>query len=249
MALALSRIACRRAACHRALSTFYDSQSGRTITVPGSSGVRLHAPAAPALAAPHARVTSVLCATLEQAAAHQRLHASAQAFAPWRAAADVARAAELRVGLELSAACGAAGGLAPAVRAAQAQGVPLRVVLQRCFETRPGGDPDANLQQRALEADVALLAAELDVPAIVLSDCGGAATDEALRCAVEESFYLDVAGETVRERLGVRLAGGPQRAALLHDALALGVTRIDCGSAEGEAEVARLAAALPPRKQ
>jgi hypothetical protein len=234
----------------RALSTFYDSQSGRMITVPGSSGVRLHARAAPA--PPHPRVTSVLCASLELAAAHQRLHASAQAFAPWGGGSDAApaAAAQLRVGLQLSAACGAAAGLAPAVRAAQALSVPLRVVLLRCFEARPGGDPDANLQQRALEADVALLAAELDVAAIVLSDCAGAATDESLRCAVEEAFYLDVAGETVRERLGVRLAG-PQRAALLQDALALGVLRVDSSEVEGEGgegEVARLAAALPPRK-
>ena len=240
----------QRRACSRALSTFYDSQSGRTITVPGSSGVRLHARATPA--PPHARVTSVLCASLELAAAHQRLHARAAAFAPWdgaAAAAAAAAAAQLRVGLQLSAACGAAAGLAPAVRAAQALRVPLRVVLLRCFEARPGGDPDANVRQRALEADVALLAAELDVAAIVLSDCAGAATDESLRCAVEEAFYLDVAGETVRERLGVRLAG-PRRAALLQDALALGVLRVDASQegGEGEGEVARLAAALPPRK-
>jgi hypothetical protein len=221
-------------------SVYYDSQSGRMITVPGSSGVRLHAPPAPPGTPAHPRVTSVTHASLALAA---RAASGAQApFGPYLAPADAARAAELGVGLELTASCGSARALEHAIRAAQALRVPLRVVLQRCFDARAGGDPDVNLNKAPLEADVALLA-DLDVQCIVMSDCLARATEEALREALEEAFYLDVAGETVRERLGVRLEG-PERLSLLRSALGHGVTRVDCAAL---ADVEGVAGVLPPR--
>ena len=204
------------------------------ITVPGSLGVRLHT--YPASLPLHPRVTSATLPSVHAALQHP-LPAGATLYGLYATPSDLALAGTA-VGVELTAACGSASTLAPAIQAAQQQGVAVRVVLQRCFDTAAGGDPDENTQQAALEADLALLAAELDVPCISLADCLGKATEESLRCAVEEAFYMDVAGETVRERLAVRC-----RAGLLSAALALGVTRVDAAPELVEAA----AAALPPR--
>ena len=143
--------------------------------------------------------------------------------------------------MELSAACGSAKALGNAVQAAQAARVPLRVVLERCFDVRAGSDPDKNALQAALEEDVSRLA-DLDVPAIILSDCLALATEESLRVAVEECFYMDVAGETVRERLGLRLSG-PRKLELLAHALALSITRVDCA----QADLSAFLQVLPPK--
>ena len=224
----------------RLLSTFYDSQSGRMVTVPGSSGIRVHvsnwlAPGRPL------GLTSLSCATAAQAALLRQQHTGLQTFVPFHQPADMKAAAEQGVGLELSAACGSAKALGDAVKAAQAARVPLRVVLEGCFDVRAGSDPDKNTLQAALEADVARLA-ELDVSTVILSDCRALATEEALRVAVEESFYMDVAGETVRERLGLRLSG-PRRLELLAYALSLSITRVDCA----QADLSSFLQVLPPK--
>ena len=102
-----------------------------------------------------------------------------------------------------------------------AAGLPPRVLLRHAWAAPPD-DADENLHAESLvEATLALADAEAAV--IVLSDCLSVATEDSLRDAVESVFNIDCAGESMMERLVLRLP----RADLCSTALRLGVTRFD----------------------
>ena len=90
-------------------------------------------------------------------------------------------------------------------------------------------DDDENLHQSLLStASVEIADAGCDV--ICFSDDLSEATSESLRAAVEEAFGLDVLGETMMERLSVRLS----KKHLVEKAKELGVTRFDVNQASLE---------------
>lgn len=103
-------------------------------------------------------------------------------------------------------------------------GMPARVLLKHAWasSSAPDCDPDENLHQgSAYEASLAV--ADADAGVIVLSDCMGCATEDSLRDAIEALFNIDCAGESMMERLALRLGD----AKLCRGAMRLGVTRFD----------------------
>ena len=115
------------------------------------------------------------------------------------------------------------------VEAAAERGLQARAVLLGAFQADPD-DPDENLLQQDLEDAVVTLADAgdgLGCGVITLADCGGAATDDSLREAVEACFGVDVRGEGLMERLSLRL----RDAGLCEGALQLGITRFEASAA------------------
>jgi hypothetical protein len=103
-------------------------------------------------------------------------------------------------------------------------GLPARALLTRAW-ARASDDPDENAHQgSAVEAALAFADAEAGV--IALSDCLGSATEDSLRDAVEAIFNIDCSGESMMERLALRLG----EADLCGAAMRLGVTRFDASA-------------------
>eukprot|EP00798_Chlamydomonas_sp_ICE-L_P013974 gene13974-19917_t len=85
------------------------------------------------------------------------------------------------------------------VREAVDAGLQVRAYVLNAFE---GGEDEDNLNlPMAQEAVMSM--ADFGAELIILSDCRGKAHEDSLRELVEEAFYLDVVGDTMLERLGV----------------------------------------------
>lgn len=220
------------------------------MSVPGSRGVRLHVASEHLQHPSTPRAASVTYPTLALAVASPKhsvqtfvLHPGYHAQSAHDSGAEFLRAVASAeggsLGVELRVRCGRAREELESIAKILQAKLALRVVLEHCFSTKEGGDPDNNLLRKSLETDVGALA-DLDVPVIAVSDCLARATEESLREAVEDAFYVDCAGETVRERLSLHLMG-PGRAGLVKHALGFGVTRFDC-AADGLEALARLCA-------
>lgn len=204
------------------------------MSVPGAAGVRLHArlPSLASLASLGPTLPKHL-ASLELPAPPPAGHTLPPPIpfflpAPDLPALDAIAALPGAPGAALSVPPGAARAALPLVSRARALRLPFRVTLLRCWRAPPGGHPDENAAAREVEDAVGALA-DAGAGVLALSDCGGAATPESLRELVEAAFYLDVAGEAMKERLAVRLGS----AALCREALGLGVTRLDVGGEGG----------------
>lgn len=243
----------------RAASTFHDSQSGLVLTTPGSAGVRLHVlldnppdkyslspippqpwPTQPPGLPPYS--LELPLAWLASARNLPTLPPGHRVYAPVASALELAELATLSQRRRFAAGDDAAAvlgvalylppcamvGWLPLLEAAVIAELPTRVCLRYAWERAAGAHPDANAVLREVE-DAVGRAADAGADAVVLSDSGGVATEESLREAVEACFSLDVAGDALMERLGVRVRGA---VALAH-ALAQGLTRVDCEAAGG----------------
>lgn len=231
-----------RSLLRRAASTFHDSQSGLVLTTPGSAGVRLHAllsaqppprwPTQPPGLPPYSLELPLAALT-----ASAPLPAGHRLFAPVATPADVAALASLSSssnhprGRHAAESIGAALHFPPAdvakwlplLAAAVAASLPTRVCLSHAWARPPGAHRDTNAALRAVEDAVGRVA-DAGAGAVVLCDDGGVGTEESVREALEACFNLDVAGDALLERLGVRMAD----AVGAGYALEHGVTRLDC---------------------
>jgi len=197
------------------------------MTVPGSNGTRIHVyNITHGFQQPTVKLDHSLGFCSLEAALKHKNSSSIQSFVPYVHSTESASLKSAGVGLELTAKAGSANSFEAAVKDIVSASIPLRVVLSHCFDIKSEGDPDNNLMQAALENDVAYLA-DLGVLHIILCDSLEKASQESLRESLEQAFYLDVVGEAMRERVGVRLKG-TKRFELLKEALTIGVTKVDC---------------------
>ena len=208
----------------RLASTFYDSQSGRYLTVPGSQGLRVHA--LPSLLPPFPSMVSSwqLIPSLPNATPRPGL--ALPTYVACSSASEVTKALVSGLGVVLSAPAGRASELLPLAghyvfqtRSSQTR-IPLRAVIQQCWQ----GKDDINTALGAVEKDLGLLA-DVGVDVITVADCQQKATIDSLREIIEAAFNLDVVGEAMMERLSVRV----QSPTLLQSALRLKVTRCEAG--------------------
>lgn len=228
-------------------TTFYNSQAGRWMTKPGALGLRVHelftvvaglgglVPLLPAnlssfawplgkngeptLVHPMFPGSSVhLVVPVSNPEDINALHAAAPTAAsssPIKFQPEVAMQLGPKVDEgELDAA-------RALVKRCVAAGLPPRALLRHVWAAPPD-DADENLHAESL-VEVTLALADAEAAVIVLSDCLSAATEDSLRDAVELVFNIDCAGESMMERVALRLP----RADLCSGALRLGVTRFD----------------------
>jgi len=86
------------------------------------------------------------------------------------------------------------------VKEASDVGLQVRAYVLNAFD---GEDEDDNMNH-AMATDAILNLADYGANLIVISDCKAKAHEDSLRELLEEAFYMDVAGDTMLERLGLR---------------------------------------------
>ncbi|GAX81683.1 hypothetical protein CEUSTIGMA_g9111.t1 [Chlamydomonas eustigma] len=111
-------------------------------------------------------------------------------------------------------------------------GFPARCLLKSSWRAS-AQDSDENLHSSTL-SEVTVALADAEAAVITFSDCLQQATEDSLREAVESAFSIDCAGESMMERLALRLP----TAELCSCAMRLGVTRFDATSCPNAAAAA-----------
>uniref|UniRef100_A0A7S0R2L2 Hydroxymethylglutaryl-CoA lyase n=1 Tax=Pyramimonas obovata TaxID=1411642 RepID=A0A7S0R2L2_9CHLO len=207
-------------------SRYYDSQSGRWMNVPGAAGIRIHdATLAGGITSSlpleeRFRLLETLIAAgpysveLWEGAVEEIRRTRWTNEAPVNIVAKVDKpeqcepelyraAAQVALGVRCDDKDALASDLRQAreiIKEASDVGLQVRAYVLNAFE---GEDGDDNLHHAAAHEAVLQLA-DQGADLIVLSDCRGLAHEDSLRELVEEAFYMDVVGDTMLERLGVR---------------------------------------------
>eukprot|EP00241_Pyramimonas_parkeae_P010510 CAMPEP_0114253672 /NCGR_PEP_ID=MMETSP0058-20121206/16520_1 /TAXON_ID=36894 /ORGANISM="Pyramimonas parkeae, CCMP726" /LENGTH=260 /DNA_ID=CAMNT_0001367739 /DNA_START=119 /DNA_END=901 /DNA_ORIENTATION=- len=212
------------------MDTYYDSQSGRRMAVPGAAGIRVHEISPSGWTASESSIDERLAglrSILEHGVSSVEIwrdynsdeveHIGRWLVSQSKPCKLAARVSDVsmcqlhdagfhEVVIEVVCSNGFKENLLAATQLTQAAdkiGIQVRANITHAFDGSDGVE-NKNLP-KVQEAIMAL--ADSGAYTIVVADTLGMATEDTMREAVDEAFYLDVVGDTMLERLGVRAAG------------------------------------------